>query len=317
MPAGIDTPGKVRPNVEAIRSLTVDALKAFKSPFPVTDANPGMDESSITKSLENLRSLWDGGQTNSYWASLWIVVSNIIDGSTYSSFAEAEEALKGVMHSYARQRPGRILSYRLTSFIITKISRTLSSWKNAHSLTSVQFFYLLAFFSNRVKEIKTAWHAIDDNEWSRLVILSCKDAAFYIARHSIAFQSDITCMDRLILYHVVPESEEIIGHLIPMVTRFMEQIGLRQEELPAEYFGLDVVPAPISTKDLLQASRRLIGMTDPYHIRVLSASIFRWFIRERILADPDPVAILRQAQVMVQNLCNKLNHEDDLLSQSV
>ncbi|KAK1671847.1 hypothetical protein BDP55DRAFT_635477 [Colletotrichum godetiae] len=296
MPIHIDTPERLRPELEVIRDSFNQAIKALRPPFSrVATANtPGIDGSAIKTSLEELQSLWNGRQMNYYWISMWSMVKMIIIQKI--SEEKAERALDEIT-------------------IIIRVSEILLRfWKNPENLSHVEFFYLLTWISKGLDKDESTWSTINEDEWFSMVSRSFQDIKAYIARQPFGLPQAITPMDRLSLHYIVPETKAILEEVIPKLVHFMYQDNLIQEDLAREIFGLRLLPAPICAEDILKAAGRRAKMTDPHLKDVVGSAIVRGWIQKEIASNPDPVRILKLTQIRVQNLCNTL--QDDVMLSS-
>ncbi|KAJ3939230.1 uncharacterized protein N0V96_010676 [Colletotrichum fioriniae] len=204
------------------------------------------------------------------------------------------------------------LAYGLNSKIIKKVADALvDSWENPEDLTHVEFFYLLTWISNTIGNDKSAWFAIEDDEWSNMVTRSYLDIREYIARQPFILPTAITPMDRLALHYVVPKSKEILKQVIPKLVGFMDHDIFKQEDVAREIYDLGFLPAPISAKDVPEAARRRVKMADIHLKKVVGSAMVRGLLRRWIAAGPDPVGILKLTQVRVEDLCKTLG--DDVL----
>ncbi|KAK1623423.1 hypothetical protein BDP81DRAFT_475691 [Colletotrichum phormii] len=317
MPIYIDTPEHLRPELKVIRDSFNKTIEAFRPPFSraITANTPGTDGRIIRTSLEELQSLWNGRQMNYYWISMWSMVKMIITKKI--SEEKAERALDEITasHKLARSHPRHKLAFGLNSQIIIRVSEILLRfWKNPENLTHVEFFYLLTWISKSLDKDGLAWSAIDEDEWFSMVSRSCLDIKAYIARQPFGLPKAITPMDRLALHYILPETKAILKEVIPKLVHFMDQDNLKREDLAREIFDLRFLPAPICAEDVPEAARRRARMTDPHLKDVVGSAIVRGWIQKEIASNPDPVSILKLAQVRVQYLCNTL--QDDVLLSS-
>ncbi|KXH33280.1 hypothetical protein CSIM01_03194 [Colletotrichum simmondsii] len=298
MPTYFETSEKLRSELVAIRGSIDGALQAFQPSFSRANTAETLrtDAATIETSLKELQSLWDGREMNQYWIAIWTLVKKIITKKVILSEKNAERALNEITASTH-------LHYLIS---------TRHSWENPEDLTHVEFFYLLTWISNTIGKDKSTWFAIEDVEWSNMVTRSYNDIRGYIARQPFSLPTAITPMDRLALYHIVPESKEILQQVIPKLVDFMDHDIFKQEDVAREIYGLGFLPAPISAKDVPEAARRRAKMTDPYLKKVVGSAMVRGLLRRWIAADPDPVSILKLTQIRVEDLCSTL--EDDVLS---